>query len=117
MNYSKEQLLPTITQVEQETDKVVLALTIDAELRCFKGHFDDAAIVPGVVQLDWAVTFAKTYLAMQGDVQDVSVLKFQNLLLPNTKIKLEIVKKSPAKFTFNYTATDEKYSSARVELV
>lgn len=117
MNNSKEQLLPTITQVEQETDKVVLSLTIDAELRCFKGHFDDAAIVPGVVQLDWAVTFAKSYLAMQGDVQDVSVLKFQNLLLPNTKVKLEIVKKSSAKFTFNYTAADEKYSSARVELV
>ncbi|RHW75790.1 thioester dehydrase [Colwellia sp. RSH04] len=116
MNNSKEQRLPTITQVEQETDKLVLALTIDAELRCFKGHFDDAAIVPGVVQLDWAVTFAKTYLTMQGDVQDVGVLKFQNLLLPNTQVQLEIIKKSSAKFTFSYTAEDEKYSSARVEL-
>lgn len=117
MNNTEEQILPTINHVEQDVEKVVLRLSVNAELRCFKGHFDDAAIVPGVVQLDWAVTFAKQYLSMQGNVLNVSVLKFQNLLLPDMQVQLEILKKSSTKFTFSYFADDEKYASARVELV
>lgn len=102
--------------VEQDNDKVVLSLIINADLRCFKGHFDDAAIVPGVVQLHWVMTFAQEYLSMHGDVQNVSALKFQNLLLPAMEVHLEIIKKSPTKLTFSYYLDDDKFSSARVEL-
>mgnify|MGYP000037547630 CR=1 FL=1 len=116
MNNNVEKLLPSINSIEQHSESVLLNLTINADLRCFKGHFDDVAVVPGVVQLDWAIFFAREYLLMQGDVQDVSVLKFQKLLLPDMKVQLEIVKKSPKKFTFNYSMNDAKFSSARVEL-
>lgn len=110
-----EQTFPLIDSLVQDNDSVLLNLMINEELRCFKGHFDDAAVVPGVVQLDWAIVFAREYLAMQGDVVDVSVLKFQSLLLPNMKVQLEIVKKSAKKITFSYVMADVKFSSARVE--
>ena len=116
MNKSVERILPSINVIEQHDDSVLLNLTINADLRCFRGHFDDVAVVPGVVQLDWAIIFAREYLLMQGDVLDVSVLKFQKLLLPEMKVQLEILKKSPKKFTFNYCMDDDKFSSARVEL-
>jgi 3-hydroxymyristoyl/3-hydroxydecanoyl-(acyl carrier protein) dehydratase len=109
-------MLPTIKAVEQDNDKVILSLFINVDLRCFKGHFDDASIVPGVVQLDWAMTFARKHLAMHGDVLNVSVLKFQNLLLPAMEVRLEIIKKSATKLTFSYYMDDDKFSSARVEL-
>lgn len=109
-------MLPTIKVVEQDNDKVTLSLFINADLRCFKGHFDDASIVPGVVQLDWAMTFACKHLAMHGDVLNVSVLKFQKLLLPAMEVRLEIIKKSATKLTFSYYMDDDKFSSARVEL-
>ncbi len=116
MNNNVERLLPSINSIEQHSESVLLNLTINADLRCFKGHFDDVAVVPGVVQLDWAILFAREYLFMAGDVLDVSVLKFQKLLLPDMKVQLEIVKKSSKKFTFNYSMNDAKFSSARVEL-
>lgn len=115
MSNSIDRILPTINAVEQCNDKVILGLIINADLRCFKGHFDDAAIVPGVVQLDWAIIFAREYLAMHGDVLNVSVLKFQKLLLPTMEVQLEIIKKSPTKLTFCYYMGGEKFSSARVE--
>jgi len=117
MNNNVERILPSIVEIERHTDTVLLSLTINAELRCFKGHFDDVAVVPGVVQLDWAITYAREYLSMQGNVLDVSVLKFQKLLLPEMKVQLEIVKKSPKKFTFCFHLGGDKFSSARVELV
>lgn len=117
MKSNVDRLLPSINSIEQHSESVLLNLTINADLRCFKGHFDDAAVVSGVVQLDWAITFAREYLLMQGDVQDVSVLKFQKLLLPDMNVQLEIVKKSPKKFSFSYSTNDNKFSSARVVLV
>ncbi len=116
MKNSIEALLPSIHYVDQHDNKVLLNLTLNANLRCFRGHFEDVAIVPGVVQLDWAITFARMYLNMLGNVQTVSVLKFQKLLLPDMKVVLEIVKKSPQKFTFSYSMGTDKFSSARVEL-
>jgi len=113
---NEQKQLPSITAIERNSDNVLLNLTINANLRCFKGHFDDVAVVPGVVQLDWAVTFAREYLAMQGDVLEVSVLKFQKLLFPEMKVQLEIIKKTAKKFTFRYYMADDKFSSARVEL-
>ncbi|MCW8833323.1 MAG: thioester dehydrase [Colwellia sp.] len=117
MNNHAEAFLPAINAIEQQNDKALINLTINADLRCFKGHFDDAAVVPGVVQLDWAIAFARKYLSLQGDVLDVSVLKFQKLLLPNMTVQLEIVKKSANKFTFSYFCAEDKFSSARVELI
>jgi len=116
MNHNQQRLLPSITAIEQNNDEVLLKLIINADLKCFQGHFDDVAVVPGVVQLDWAVTFAREYLAMQGDVLEVSVLKFQKLLFPEMKVQLEIIKKTAKKFTFRYYMADDKFSSARVEL-
>ncbi len=116
MNDNAPKLLPSITAIEHNTDSVLLDLTINVELRCFKGHFDDAAVVPGVVQLDWAIAFAREYLAMPGDVLNISVLKFQKLLLPEMKVQLVIDKKSSEKFSFCYFKDDDKFASARVEL-
>ncbi len=116
MDNNVERILPSINSIEQHDNKVLLSLTVEADLRCFIGHFDDAAVVPGVVQLDWAVDFAREYLRMQGNVIDVSVLKFQKLLLPEMRIQLEMIKKSQQKFTFSYFMDDDKFSSARVEL-
>lgn len=116
MNNKVDKKLPSINTIEQCSDSVILSLTINADLKCFQGHFDDAAVTPGVVQLDWAIIFARQYLSMQGDVKNVSALKFQKLLLPDTEVKLEIIKKSPTKLVFNYSSTTDKYSSARVEL-
>jgi len=116
MDSNVERILPRVNSIETHENNVLLNLTINADLRCFKGHFDDAAVVPGVVQLDWAIFFAREYIDMQGNVLDVSVLKFQKLLLPETNVWLDIVKKSSKKFTFNYYMDENKFSSARVEL-
>ena len=116
MKNNAQKLLPSITAIERTSDSVILDLTINAQLRCFKGHFDDVAVVPGVVQLDWAIAFAREYLAMPGDVLNISVLKFQKLLLPEMKVQLVIDKKSSEKFSFCYFKDDDKFASARVEL-
>lgn len=116
MSKSVDRIFPSVNAIEKNNENILLSLTINADLKCFKGHFDDVAVVPGVVQLDWAIHYAKEKLLVTGDVLDVSVLKFQKLMLPDMEVKLEIIKKSANKFNFTYFNGEDKFSSARVEL-
>ena len=50
---------PEIRHQESSENTVTLSLFIGEELNAFKGHFDSAPIVPGVVQIKWVIEFAK----------------------------------------------------------
>ena len=87
-------------------DKVVLTLHIPTDLDYFKGHFDQAPILAGVVQLHWAAEYAKQYLSMgTADVMNIQVLKFQEMILPGQNVVLTLTKKSAEKVLFSYQST------------
>ena len=48
-------MTPEVAVLTQTETSVSLALTIAADLDYFRGHFPNAPILAGVVQLDWAV--------------------------------------------------------------
>ncbi|SQD76644.1 ApeI family dehydratase [Moritella yayanosii] len=84
----------------------VLTLHIPADLDYFKGHFDQAPILAGVVQLHWAVEYARQYLNMGvADVMDIKVLKFQEMILPGQDVVLTLTKKSTEKVLFSYQSS------------
>ncbi len=57
-------LFPDILGEKPEAEGIVLALRIPEGLAYFSGHFDEVAIVPGVTQIQWAVHYARQYLAL-----------------------------------------------------
>lgn len=67
-----------------------LTLFVSEHLCYFAGHFSDFPILPGVVQVNWAVAFAHKYLAMQDPVTQVERLKFTHPIQPNKQILLSI---------------------------
>jgi len=92
--------------VESPDSTVVLTLHIPTDLDYFKGHFDQAPILAGVVQLHWAVEYAKQYLSMgTADVMNIQVLKFQEMILPGQNVVLTLTKKSAEKVLFSYQST------------
>jgi 3-hydroxymyristoyl/3-hydroxydecanoyl-(acyl carrier protein) dehydratase len=87
-------------------DCAVLTLHIPTDLDYFKGHFDQAPILAGVVQLHWAAEFAQQYLDIAPtDVMDIQVLKFQEMILPGHEVVLTLTKKSAEKVLFSYQST------------
>jgi 3-hydroxymyristoyl/3-hydroxydecanoyl-(acyl carrier protein) dehydratase len=69
---------------------VELQLHVSADLDCFKGHFPEFPILPGVVQLKWVVDCAKEFLALNRPIKTVERLKFTCPIQPQTSIKLRI---------------------------
>jgi 3-hydroxymyristoyl/3-hydroxydecanoyl-(acyl carrier protein) dehydratase len=110
-------LKPTILNSEQTTDSCELTLHLPDDLMYFQGHFPEKPILAGVVQLQWAVTFAKQYLSLDDlPVNSVEVLKFQQFIEPNSEIVLSMSQKSSDKFVFSFTSVAGRHASGRVKL-
>ncbi|MDH5720275.1 MAG: AMP-binding protein [Spirochaetia bacterium] len=95
-------------------DLLILNLRIPEELLYFKGHFSEVPILPGVVQIDWAISFGKEHFGSLGVFSRIENLKFQNIILPNQEIKLTIEwKKETGKLYFSYESEKGVHSSGR----
>ncbi len=105
---------PQILNVSQSAEEVVLTLYLPPDLDYFRGHFPGAPILAGVVQLDWAVKYARQYLSIQGDVKDIEVLKFQVVMTPELELTLTLTKKKDDKFSFSYHSHKGQHASGRV---
>jgi len=108
-------LLPEILAHEVLNDGIMLTLRIPENLAYFIGHFDNIAIVPGVVQIQWAVHFAKECLRLDKVFSHMEAVKFKELLLPGQSLHLSLHYDAGAgKLTFRYQSETAEYSSGRI---
>ncbi|MFT3709636.1 MAG: AMP-binding protein [Archangium sp.] len=110
-------LRPDAHWLERTPIHGALAMTITPDLKPLEGHFPDVPIVPGVAQLDWAISFARDQFTMPSNLLRVEVLKFQKLMQPGHQVALSLdwnVEKTT--LTFKFTAEKGTYSSGRVVL-
>ncbi|KZN48617.1 hypothetical protein [Pseudoalteromonas luteoviolacea] len=106
---------PEVINVIKEASTVTLSLQITEHITYFQGHFPDAPILAGVVQLDWAISYAREMFDLtEREVEEVQVLKFQNVIVPNSLITLRLVKKSPSKIVFEYESDKGNHASGRI---
>lgn len=108
-------LFPETLAKQIQADCVVLALRIPKDLTYFSGHFDEIAVVPGVVQIQWAVHYARQYLGLTRAFSHMESVKFKELLLPEQQLELELhYLQQTGKLTFCYRSATCEYSSGRI---
>jgi 3-hydroxymyristoyl/3-hydroxydecanoyl-(acyl carrier protein) dehydratase len=82
----------------------------------FDGHFPGAPILPGVAQLDWAITWGReVFPAMPRRFARVDALKFQQVIPPGTPIELALDwSAGRATLGFRYTSAAGAHASGKV---
>ncbi len=83
--------LPQVLAVQRLADhRLVAELRVPLDLECFGGHFPGTPLVPGVVQIYWAVDIAAGYLDVPGGWQGLEALKFRDFIRPGMSLELDL---------------------------
>jgi 3-hydroxymyristoyl/3-hydroxydecanoyl-(acyl carrier protein) dehydratase len=111
-------LLPEwrIEQVNDARTSARLALHVMPELEHFRGHFPGFGVLPGVVQIDWAVRLARQVLPVPASgFRAMEHLKFQALVLPGAQLHLQLDwDNDRGRLGFSYSQGPKACSSGRL---
>lgn len=106
---------PIWTETERSATSVTLELQVPPGLLYFDGHFPQAPILPGVVQLDWAIAHGRRCFALPPLFREVSALKFQNVIAPGATLQLHLDHDAARNMlAFRYSSSIGQHSSGRV---
>jgi acyl-CoA synthetase (AMP-forming)/AMP-acid ligase II/3-hydroxymyristoyl/3-hydroxydecanoyl-(acyl carrier protein) dehydratase len=107
--------LPRVALLEQQGDKVLLEVTVPARLFYFDGHFAQAPVLPGVVQLDWAIHFGRQYFALGAQFRAIHALKFQQVIRPEAPVLLELLHDSAkSSLAFRFYSDAGSHAGGRI---
>ncbi len=108
-------LSPEILGKRLDSGGTALSLRVPENLAYFEGHFPKIAILPGVVQIQWAVQLARQYLDIQLRFRHMEVIKFKELVLPGQHLEL-ILRYQPSarKLDFSFRSENHEHSSGRI---
>lgn len=94
-----------------------LRLVVPPDLAYFSGHFPTAPVLPGVVQVDWALSLGRQLLDLPPRFVGMEVLKFQQLVRPGDQIQLHLrFDRERGKLYFAYRNATAACSSGRIVL-
>ncbi|MGY2223278.1 AMP-binding protein [Pseudomonas gingeri] len=103
---------------QNETDgEWLLHLAVPPDLAYFSGHFPATPVLPGVVQVDWALELGRERLELPAKFAGMEVLKFQQLVRPGDRIELSLrFDPERSKLHFAFRNASATCSSGRIVL-
>lgn len=109
--------LPEIRGEQLGADgSLLLSLFVPASLPQFTGHFPGHPILPGVLQVHWAVHLGTARFAIPGRFSRLINLKFQKPILPDSELTLNL-SYDPLKqqLAFVYSSAKGSHASGKIE--
>ena len=97
--------------------RIRLQLRLPEDLFYFDGHFPQVPVLPGVVQIDWAMRFAEENFGPLPRISRIEALKFFEVLTSNREVALTLAYDAAGRsLSFSYDAGETRHSSGRVAL-
>jgi 3-hydroxymyristoyl/3-hydroxydecanoyl-(acyl carrier protein) dehydratase len=108
---------PIIAGCRTRASGASVDLVIPEALLYLRGHFPGMPIVPGVVQIKWAISFAHVYLGVAPAIRGMEALRFQQAMLPGARVTLDLeYAEAAGKLQFSFASELARYSSGKLLL-
>lgn len=108
---------PAILHTTRSGDECTVQLRVPADLACFPGHFPQAPVLPGAMQIAWALQLSTENLGTTASCREMEALKFQHLLQPGDSATLQLrIDRASGKLHFAYRNGGTTFSSGRLVL-
>jgi hypothetical protein len=106
---------PSVRALELGPERVLLELVVPPDLLYFDGHFPVAPVLPGVVQVDWAILYGRRHFALPPAFRSIQALKFQQMVRPAAPVQLELMHDAgKGSLNFRYFSPAGPHSSGRI---
>lgn len=106
---------PQLRIIERDGHKLKLEISVPVDLFYFDGHFPGRPILPGVVQVDWAIAIGRRHFPLPPQFAGINALKFQRVIQPGNVVTLELVHDSEKNsLHFRYLSPLGQHASGRV---
>ena len=102
--------LPVILDRTEKENEIVYTMFIYKNCNFFKGHFPEQQLVPGVFQIYFAKKLASTHFQLNLNKGQYKRIKFSNIILPDSVVKLKLTKLNN-QVTYEYYNDEQKFSS------
>ena len=106
-------LLPEIDSVDAGAATATYKIRVPPSLEHFRGHFPGFPILPGIVQLDWAVRLGRRHFPGLEASSGVDNFKCQALVFPDAALTLEL-RRDESGLHFRYFDAQRTYSSGKI---
>jgi 3-hydroxymyristoyl/3-hydroxydecanoyl-(acyl carrier protein) dehydratase len=108
-------LLPEIDALERAKDCLNLRFTVPQTNYYFAGHFPGCPVLPGVVQVGWAIELARLHMPFSARFRALAAVKFMRVIQPDAAIALRLaVDTGLRELSFEYRLRGEPCSAGRV---
>lgn len=108
---------PQVLEQVETDGQWSLQLLVPPDLAYFSGHFPTAPVLPGVVQVDWALSLGRQLMDLPPRFVGMEVLKFQQLMRPGDEVQLHLrFDRERGKLYFAYRNDTAACSSGRIVL-
>jgi 3-hydroxymyristoyl/3-hydroxydecanoyl-(acyl carrier protein) dehydratase len=110
--------VPVVSDLVRDAKRPSLTcrVRVQYELQVFRGHFPSRPIVPGVVQIGWAVDIARAEGLVAGAFTGISAAKFRRVLQPGLDLGLRLDGQDERRqLSFEYSLGSMVVSGGRVQ--
>lgn len=108
-------LLPQIDALERAQGCLSLRFLVPENTSYFEGHFPGCPVLPGVVQVGWAIEFARLHIPFSARFRALAAVKFTRVIQPNAHVTLRLaVDAQQRTLSFDYSDSGVPCSSGRV---
>lgn len=102
-----------ISRIEDGSERR-FELDITEDLVWFQGHFPGFPVLPGVVQLHWAVELSQENFGFESGPHEVMRLKFKSIIVPPVAVGLTLTQTGPTHARFEYKGQGQEYSQGKL---
>ncbi|MDH3613130.1 MAG: hypothetical protein OEU90_10975 [Gammaproteobacteria bacterium] len=105
---------PRVLSATADSGCVRVKLDISPDLTWFRGHFPDQPVLPGVIQLHWAVIVSRAFFEFSGSPRELKRLKFKKIVTPPRVLELSLRWHASNEVQFEFCGPDAQYSLGRL---
>jgi 3-hydroxymyristoyl/3-hydroxydecanoyl-(acyl carrier protein) dehydratase len=107
---------PELVAERRTAIRIERDLRVPPDLACWPGHFPDWAVVPGALQVDWAMAGLARLLGAQARLERIEGLKFKRPLEPGARCTLCLEREADGVYGFRIADGEAVFSLGRLHV-